>query len=39
MYGICNLSIIPVRISNSEKSEMINQLLYGDIIEILEIKF
>lgn len=38
MYGICNLSIIPVRISNSEKSEMINQLLYGDIIEILEIK-
>tara|TARA_X000001036_G_scaffold403871_1_gene410753 strand:+ start:947 stop:1690 length:744 start_codon:yes stop_codon:yes gene_type:complete len=37
-YGICNLSIVPVRILDSDKSEMINQLIYGDIIEILEEK-
>jgi len=36
--GICNLSIVPVRIVDSDKSEMINQLIYGDIIEILEEK-
>ena len=37
-YGICNLSIVPVRILDSDKSEMINKLIYGDIIEILEEK-
>ena len=29
--GICNLSIVPVRISDSDKSEMITQLVYGDL--------
>ena len=38
ILGICNLSIVPVRIVDSDKSEMINQLIYGDIIEILEDK-
>mgnify|MGYP001191100866 FL=1 len=38
ILGICNLSIVPVRIVDSDKSEMINQLIYGDIIEILEEK-
>ena len=38
ILGICNLSIVPVRIVDSYKSEMINQLIYGDIIEILEEK-
>ncbi len=38
ILGICNLSIVPVRILDSDKSEMINQLIYGDIIEILEEK-
>ena len=38
IIGICNLSIVPVRIVDSDKSEMINQLIYGDIIEILEEK-
>mgnify|MGYP001369391660 FL=1 len=38
ILGICNLSIVPVRIEDSDKSEMINQLIYGDIIEILEEK-
>ena len=36
--GICNLSIVPVRISNSDKSEMINQLVYGDLFTIIEEK-
>ena len=36
--GICLLSIVPIRASNSDKSEMITQLLYGDLIEIIEIK-
>ena len=38
IYGICNLSIIPVRILNCDKSEMINQLIYGDVFEVLEEK-
>ena len=38
ILGICNLSIVPVRIVDSDKSEMINQLIYGDIIEILDEK-
>ena len=38
ILGICNLSIVAVRIVDSDKSEMINQLIYGDIIEILEEK-
>ena len=36
--GICILSIVPVRAANCDKSEMITQLLYGDLIEIVEIK-
>ena len=35
-YGICNLSIVPVRISDSDKSEMITQLVYGDLFKIVE---
>ena len=36
--GICNLSIVPVRISDSDKSEMITQLVYGDLFTIVEEK-
>ena len=36
--GICNLSIVPVRISDSDKSEMITQLVYGDLFTIIEEK-
>ena len=35
-FGICNLSIVPVRISNSDKSEMVTQLIYGDLISVIE---
>ncbi len=35
-YGICPLSIVPVRFDPSDKSELVSQLLYGDNFEILE---
>ena len=36
-YGICNLSIVPLRFENSDRSEMVSQVLYGDLFELLEI--
>lgn len=35
-YGISHLSIIPIRITPSDSSEMITQLLYGEHYKILE---
>ncbi|ADY30233.1 NlpC/P60 family protein [Cellulophaga lytica] len=35
-YGICNLSIVPVRFTPEENSEMVAQLLYGDHFKVLE---
>lgn len=35
-YGICLLSLIPQRSEPSEKSEMVNQLLFGDFFSIIE---
>ncbi|MEO9893814.1 NlpC/P60 family protein [Aurantibacter sp.] len=35
-YGICHLSIIPVRLATNEASEMITQLIYGEHYKILE---
>jgi gamma-D-glutamyl-L-lysine dipeptidyl-peptidase len=37
-YGICDLSVIPVRKEPSEKSEMVNQLLFGDTVYLKDIK-
>ena len=37
-YGICPLSIVPIRNSSNQKSEMISQLLFGEVVEILEQK-
>ena len=37
-YGICNLSIIPLRKEASDTSEMTSQVLYGEYFEILEAK-
>jgi gamma-D-glutamyl-L-lysine dipeptidyl-peptidase len=34
-YGICNLSVIPVRAEASDRSEMVTQLLLGDIFEVI----
>lgn len=36
MKAYCHLSIVPVRKSTSDTSEMVNQLLYGEKINILE---
>lgn len=35
-YGICNLSIVPLRAEASDASEMVTQLLYGEHFKILE---
>ena len=35
-YGICNLSIVPLRFEASDKSELVSQVLYGDHFKILE---
>ncbi len=35
--GICRLGIVPVRSANSDKSEMVTQLLFGEHYTILEI--
>lgn len=35
-YGCCHLSLVPVRASANDKSEMVTQLLFGDVFEILE---
>ncbi|WP_432410723.1 NlpC/P60 family protein [Rasiella sp. SM2506] len=35
-YGLCNLSIVPLRLEASEASEMVTQVLYGETFKILE---
>jgi hypothetical protein len=37
-YGICNLSVIPLRAEDNDRSEQVSQLLFGEIFEILEWK-
>ncbi|QQL51026.1 C40 family peptidase [Mucilaginibacter ginkgonis] len=34
-YGICTLPIIPMRAAPSEKSEMVSQLLFGEIYQLI----
>ena len=36
MFGICNLSIIPLRAEPNDKSEIVSQVLFGEHFEILE---
>tara|TARA_B100001057_G_scaffold227342_1_gene227713 strand:+ start:3562 stop:4296 length:735 start_codon:yes stop_codon:yes gene_type:complete len=38
MYGICLLTVIPMRNKPSHKSEMINQILFGESFKILKQK-
>lgn len=35
-YGICGLSLIPMRSEASDRSEMVNQVLFGEIFEIVQ---
>ncbi len=37
-YGICNLSIVPLRIEPSDKSEMVSQILFGEHFKVLEVR-
>jgi len=36
LYGICNLSIVPLRLEPTDRSEMVSQILYGEHFKILE---
>ena len=35
-YGVCILSVVPLRGEASERAEMVSQLLFGDSYEVLE---
>ena len=35
-YGICHLSIVPIRSETAETAEMISQVLYGEHFKVLE---
>ena len=35
-YGLCNLSIVPVRAEADDTSEMVTQLLYGEFFKVIE---
>ncbi len=35
-YGICNLSLVPLRFDPSDTSELVSQILYGEHFKILE---
>ena len=35
-YGICNLSIVPLRAEASDSSELVTQVLYGELFKVLE---
>lgn len=36
MFGICNLSIVPLRLAPTDTAEMVNQVLFGEYFLILE---
>lgn len=35
-YGICNLSIVPLRTEPSDPTELVSQVLYGEVFKVLE---
>ena len=36
MYGICNLSLVPMRLEPSDSAEQVSQLLFGEHFTVLE---
>ena len=36
IYGICLLSVIPMRVEPKEQSEMISQVLFGELFQIID---
>ena len=37
-YGICHLSVVPCRLEPSDSSEMVTQMLFGEVLKIYEEK-
>jgi hypothetical protein len=37
-YGICQLSVVPLRAEAKDQAEIVSQLLLGDLIEILKVE-
>ncbi len=37
-FALCHLSVVPIRSSPSDKSEQVSQLLFGEMVELLEWK-
>lgn len=37
-YAICNLSIVPLRNEPTDTSELVSQVLYGEIFKVLELR-
>lgn len=35
-YGVCNLSIVPLRAETSDTSELVSQVLYGECFKVIE---
>ena len=35
-YGLCNLSVVPLRAEASDPSELVSQILYGELFKVLE---
>lgn len=35
LYGICNLSIVPLRLESSDASEMVSQIIFGEHFKVL----
>jgi len=35
LYGICNLSIVPLRLESSDASEMVSQIVFGEHFKVL----
>lgn len=35
-YGLCNLSVVPLRAEASDPSELVSQVLYGELFKVLE---
>lgn len=35
-YGVCNLSLVPLRLEPTDRSELVSQVLYGDFFKVLE---
>jgi len=37
-YGCCQVSVAPIRLETSDRSEMVSQLLFGELFEIISKK-